>query len=204
MSDLTLYAMPSSGNSYKVQLLLAHLNRDVRIETAESGTPAVDALRKAGKLPFGSLPVLELSDGTLIPESNAILCYLADGTPWLPADPALSARALGWMFWEQNAHEGCIAERGGLNTYAHRAAEATPERMAQLLDAGHRALSRMETHLTQADWLVGSEPTIADLCLYGYTHRAAHPGGFDLGSFPAVTAWLARVTGLSGHQPMET
>lgn len=204
MSDLTLYAMPSSGNSYKARLLLAHLGRAVRVIGAEAGTPDVAALRNAGKLPFGSLPVLELPDGTLIPESNAILCYLADGTAWLPADPALRAQTLGWMFWEQNAHEGCIAVRGALNTYAHRAAEATPERMAQLLEAGHRALGRMETHLTQTDWLAGPEPTIADLSLYAYTHRAAHPGGFDLGAFPAVTAWLTRVAALPGHQPMDT
>lgn len=204
MSDLTLYAMPSSGNSYKVALLLAHLGHDVRMVKAEAGTPEVAALRDAGKLPFGSLPVLELSDGTLIPESNAILCYLADGTPWLPDDAVLRARALGWMFWEQNAHEGCIAVRGALNTYAHRRIEATPERMAQLLDAGHRALTRMDGHLAQAGWLAGAQPTIADLCLYGYTHRAARPGGFDMGRFPAVTAWLARVAALPGHQPMDT
>ncbi|SDX31926.1 glutathione S-transferase family protein [Roseicitreum antarcticum] len=204
MSEVTIYAMPSSGNTYKVRLLLAHLGRDVRVVKAEAGTPEVAALRDAGKLPLGSLPVLELPDGTLIPESNAILCYLADGTPWLPTDPVTRAHVLGWMFWEQNAHEGCIAVRGALRTYPHRQAEATPDRMAQLLDAGHRALARMEGHLTLADWLAGAQPTIADLCLFAYTHRAAHPGGFDMARFPAVTAWLARTAALPGHQQMDT
>ena len=116
---LTLYSMPSSGNSYKARLLLALLGRAYRHVALENETPEIAAAHVEGILPLGKLPVLELDDGTRLPESNAILCYLAEGTGWMPVDPVTRARALGWMFWEQNQHEGVIAVRAALRRYAH-------------------------------------------------------------------------------------
>lgn len=196
---LTLHSMPSSGNSYKVRLLLAHLGRPYRHIGAEYLTPELDRAHAEGRLPFGKLPVLELDDGTLLPESNAILAYLAEGTPWLPADPVARARVLGWMFWEQNQHEGVIAVRAALLTYPHRAQLATPERLAELLARGQALLAIMEARLGAADWLVGEAPTIADIALYAYTHSAETAGGFDLSPFPGVRAWLARMAALPAH-----
>ena len=199
MTELTLYSMPSSGNSYKVRLLLALLGRSYTHVGMEYETAALEKAHAEGTLPLKKLPVLELADGTRLPESNAILCYLAEGTPWMPSDPVTRAQVLGWMFWEQNQHEGVIAVRAALKVYAHRAHLATPERMAELLKRGHEILSQMENRLAGHDWLVGQSPTIADLSLYAYTHSAETKGGFDLSGFPGINRWIARIAALPGH-----
>lgn len=196
---LTLYSMPSSGNSYKARLMLALLGLPYAHVGLEYLTPELEAAHAKGTLPFAKLPVLELEDGTRLPESNAILCYLADGTDWLPDDRLARAEVLAWMFWEQNQHEGVIAVRAALLTYPHRAHLATPERLAELLARGQALLAIMEARLSGNDWLVGEAPTVADLCLYAYTHTAEEKGGFDLAPFPGVRSWLDRVAGLPGH-----
>jgi glutathione S-transferase len=196
---LTLCSMPSSGNSYKARLMLALLGLPYAHVGMEYLTPELDAAHAEGALPFAKLPVLVMEDGTRLPESNAILCYLADGTDWLPADRLARAEVLAWMFWEQNQHEGVIAVRAALLTYPHRAHLATPERLAELLARGQALLAMMEARLAAHDWLVGEAPTIADLCLYAYTHTAEEMGGFDLSPFPGVQAWLARVAALPGY-----
>lgn len=199
MADLTLYSMPSSGNSYKVRLLLALLGRPYRHIGMEYETPEIDKAHADGILPLRKLPVLELADGTRLPESNAILCYLAEGTDWLPGDPVARAQILGWMFWEQNQHEGVIAVRAAILTYANRAHLRTPERLAELLNLGHDILGQMEAHLGDHKWLVGDRPTVADLSLYAYTHSAGDKGGFDMSRFPAINRWLADIAALPGH-----
>ena len=98
MTDLTLYSMPSSGNSYKARLLLAFLGREYRHVGLEYETEALAKAHRDGILPLGKLPVLELADGARIAESNAILCHLAEGSDWMPSDPVIRAQALGWMF----------------------------------------------------------------------------------------------------------
>jgi glutathione S-transferase len=152
-----------------------------------------------GVLPLKKLPVLEVEDGTRIPESNAILCYLADGTEWLPDDPIKKAKILRWMFWEQNQHEGVFAVRAALLHYESRAHLATPERMAELLETGQALLARMEDHLFTQNWLVGDSPSVADISLYAYTHTAGSKGGFEMDRFPSINAWCARVAALPGY-----
>lgn len=200
---IKLYSMPSSGNSYKARLLLAHLGIDYVHIGMEYETPELAQAHAGGRLPLGKLPVLELEDGTQIPESNAILTYLSEGTPWMPKDPIERAHALGWMFWEQNQHEGVIAVRAALLTYESRKHLATAERLDDLLERGHDLLARMDAHLAQRSYFVGAFPTIADISLYAYTHSAGTKGGFDLTRFPNVQAWLERVTALPGHVTLD-
>ena len=199
MPELTLYSMPSSGNSYKARLLLAHLGLPYRHIGMEYETLELAEAHASGKLPLGKLPVLVLPNGTAIPESNAILCYLAEGTPWMPADAIARAHALGWMFWEQNQHEGVIAVRAAILGYESRKHLRTPERLGELLDRGHAILGQMETHLLRNDWLAGDGPSVADISLYAYTHSAGDKGGFDMTRFPAIAAWLDRMRALPGH-----
>lgn len=197
---MKLYSMRSSGNSYKVRLLLALLGGPCLTVDLESGDPALQAARDAGVLPYGKLPTLELDDGRAIAESNAILCYLGEGTALWPADAVTRAQMLGWMFWEQYSHEPVIAVRAALRSYPERAHLATPERMADLLERGHAALALMEQRLTRADWLAGQAASLADICLYGYTHSAGERGGFDMALFPAIDRWLQRIAALPGHE----
>jgi glutathione S-transferase len=201
---ITLYSMPSSGNSYKARLLMAHLKIPFRvIETEyEGGKELTKQAEFRAKNPHGKVPLLELEDGRLLSESNAILCYLAEGTRFLPENKFEQAKVLQWMFWEQNAHEGSIAVRGAILRYPERAHKRVPEVLDPLLESGNHCLSVMETQLKQTPYLAGGVLTIADICLYGYTHSARN-GGFDLDAYPAVVKWLARVAGEPGHVPLE-
>ena len=196
---LTLYSMPSSGNSYKVRLLLALLGQAYRHVGMEYETEALDKAHADGVLPLKKLPVLLLDDSTRLPESNAILCYLADGTEWMPTDPVERAKVLGWMFWEQNQHEGVIAVRAAILHYASRAHLRTPERLGELLERGHQILRQMEDRLADHNWIAIDSPSVADLSLYAYTHTAGSKGGFDLDQFPAINRWLARISAMPGY-----
>jgi glutathione S-transferase len=192
----------SSGNGYKARLLLAQLGVpfervEYNIDRAETRTP--EFLEKVN--PNGRVPVLELEDGRFLPESNAILFYLAEGTPFFPNDRFGRAQVLSWMLFEQYSHEPNIATPRFWIT--HRV-EMTEERRLSLetkRNLGHAALNVMEKHLSETDFFVAGRYTIADIALYAYTH-VAHEGGFDLEGFPAVRAWLGRVRAQPGHVPI--
>lgn len=193
---MRLYSMPSSGNSYKVRLLLALTARSAEIIDCEYGSDALAEAKAVGDLPYGRVPALRLDDGQFLGESNAILWYLGEDSDFIPADPVIRAQMLGWMFWEQYNHEPVIAVRQALVSYPHRAADATPERLADLLSRGHALLQVMEDRLRAHGWLAGDAASLADLCLYAYTHTAGTRGGYDLARFPGITAWLGRVEAL--------
>ncbi|MEO0918939.1 MAG: glutathione S-transferase family protein [Pseudomonadota bacterium] len=203
MTELTLYSMPSSGNSYKVRLLLAFTQRPYTHIGLEYGTQELKAAHSEKRLPLQKLPVLQLADGSRIPESNAILFYLAEGTGWLPQNPVSKATCLAWMFWEQNQHEAVIAVRAALLTYPHRKHLATPERLSELLERGNALLAQMEDHLARHDWFADETPTIADVSLYAYTHSAETKGGYNLSDFPAIRQWLDRFATLPGYVALD-
>ena len=199
---IRIYGMTDSGNCYKPRLLLAKLGRPfVHVETnsrdGSTRTPAYLAKNANGKV-----PLLELDDGRFLAESNAILLHLAEGTRFLPDDAYARAQVYQWLFFEQYSHEPQIAVRRSLITYPERATWATPERMAALLEGGNKALGVMEAQLQRTPFLVGDTMTVADIALYAYTHDAK-VGGYDLDSFPAVTAWLDRVAAEPGHVAMD-
>jgi glutathione S-transferase len=191
-----------SGNGYKARLLLAQLGVPFQrieydIDRAETRTP--EFLRMN---PNGRIPVLELEDGRFLPESNAILFYLAEGTPFLPDDRFGRAQVLSWMFFEQYSHESNIASprywiTHNLPMTEERRATLEPKRRL-----GYAALGVMEGHLKDGGgFFVGDRYTIADIALYAYSH-VAHEGGFDLEGFPEVRAWLGRVAAQPGHVPI--
>jgi glutathione S-transferase len=195
-----LYDSRSSGNAYKVRLLLAQLGLpfariEMDIDAGATRTPGFLRLN-----PNGRVPVLELEPDLHLAESNAILCYLADGTSFLPEGRLARAQALQWMFFEQYSHEPNVATPRYWIT--HRV--LTPEREAQLpgkRKLGHDALAVMEGHLAGNDFFAGGRYSVADIALYAYTHVAPE-GGFDLRPYPAVRAWLARVAAQPGHVPI--
>lgn len=202
MSQPTLYSMPSSGNSYKIRLLLSLLGQRYTHVPCEHGSPELAAAQATGRLPLGKLPVLYLEDGAVLSESNAILWYLAQGSDWIPGDPLAQAQMLGWMFFEQNRHEPVIAVRASLRCYPDRAPEATPERMAHLLDEGHAILALLDAALQPGPYLLGARASLADLALYAYTHSAGTRGGYDMARFPSIAAWCGRIAALPGHEPL--
>jgi len=198
---LTLYQQQDSGNCYKVRLLLSHLGRPFRTVAVSSLDGSTRRPEFLAKNPIGKVPTIELEDGRFLAESNAILLHFAEGTQFLAADAYDRAKAYEWLFFEQYVHEPAIAVRRALSVYPERRATASPERMAQLLDAGNRALAVLEGRLADGDWLAGDTFSVADISLYAYSHMAGE-GGYDLGGFPAVGRWLQRVAALPRHIPI--
>jgi glutathione S-transferase len=196
-----LYDSPVSGNCYKVRLLLAHLGLPYERRTMDvvdrSNRPEV----LGGLNPSLRVPTLVLDDGRPLAESNAILWYFGDGTRFAPEDAYERAQVLQWMFFEQYDHEPAIAVARFWLYYSGRPdafADRLPERQA----AGRRVLAAMDEHLGGRSYLVGDGFTIADICLYAYTHVAPE-GGIELEPYEAVRAWLARVASQPGHVPID-
>jgi glutathione S-transferase len=193
----------ASGNAYKVRLLLHLLGIDCAVTELDILATPSETRRPEflAKNPNGRIPLLELDDGTFLPESNAILFYLAEGTRFLPESPVQRAQVLQWLFFEQYSHEPYVAVLkfwkfwGGLH---HKRAED----IALWRERGQAALRVMETQLEGKPFLVAERYTIADVALYAYTHTAQH-AGFDLEALPAVRAWLARVAAQPGHIPIK-
>ena len=200
----TLYSMPSSGNSYKVRLLLAHLGIDYHHVAAEYDGD--NTLTRTGdflqKNPTGKVPTVEFENGECLSESNAILVYFGEDTRFVPKDKLTRARMFQWMFFEQNFHEGTVAVRSAVYVYPQREMDRSHKRLAELLEGGNRALDVMEVQLAKTPYLAGEQISLADLCLYGYTHSADR-GGFDIKSRKAIAAWLQRVREEPGHAPLD-
>ena len=197
---LTLYDYLSSGNGYKCRLLLAQLGipyRRVELDIMQGETRTPQFLARN---PNGRIPALELEDGTVLSESDAILFYLAEGTPYLPDDRLGRAQVLQWLFFEQYSHEPFIAVARFI---CHLLPPDTPRRaeLPRLDQGGHAALGVMERRLAEHPFLVAGRYTIADIALYGYTH-VAHEGGFDLQGYPGVRSWMERVAEQPGHIPI--
>ncbi len=197
---MRLYDSAPSGNCYKVRLLLSHL-----------GLPydpiQIDVINRqnrqsllANKNPSARVPILELDDGRTLGESNAILLYLAENTPYLPDGRFERARVTQWLFFEQNSHEPNIAVARYWKSIVHQA-ERFPEQMRAKLDAGRTALQVMEHHLRPRAFLTGERYTVADISLYAYTHVAPE-AGLPLDDYPSLRVWLQRVKDQPGHVSM--
>jgi glutathione S-transferase len=196
----TVYGKSDSGNCYKVKLALEQLGlayRWVEVDSTRGETRRPEFLARN---PNGKVPTLGLEDGSYLPESNAILHYLAEGSALLPADRLGRARALQWMFFEQYSHEPCIAVARSILRYLPPDSPRRAE-LPRLQERGHQALAVMEQHLAGAPFFAGGAYSVADIALFAYTH-CAPDGGFDLARYPAVSAWLARVRGQPRFVPL--
>lgn len=198
-----LHQMQVSGNCYKVRLAARQLGVDLTLKEyglLDGSTRTPEFLAKNAN---GRVPLLELEDGRLLAESGAILWYLSEGTSLLPADGWGRAEVLQWMFFEQYSHEPYIA---GARFWLTFAPKEEFERKRHLVpewhSKGNAAFGVMQTYLSRHDWFAGGRYSIADIALYAYTHCAAD-GGFDLGAYPAVGAWLKRVASEPEHVSLE-
>jgi glutathione S-transferase len=197
-----LYDYLDSGNGYKIRLLFALLQRpyswtELDIMKGETRTPQFLAKNSNGRI-----PTLELDDGTFLAESDAILWFLAEGTPFIPADRLGRARVLQWMFFEQYSHEPYVATP----RFIVRHFPADSPRRAELPDRlkrGRDALRVMEDHLASHSYFVNETYSIADIALYAYTHVAPE-AGLDLSAYPGVLAWIGRVASHPRHIPITT
>ena len=200
-SDMhTLYGNSTSGNCWKPAVMLHARGLpfrwiEVDILKGESRTPEF-----LERNPNGRVPLLVLPDGRVLAESNAMLLHLGEGTAWIPTDPYLRAKTYEWLFFEQYSHEPYVATVRFWVKHAGKAQEKAQE-IVERTARGHAALGVMERALSTTPFLVGEQPTLADLALYAYTHVAPE-GGFSLEPYPAIRRWLERVATVPGFVPM--
>jgi len=198
-----LHDMQISGNCYKVRLAAKQLGIPIVLKEYPPLSGRTRAPEFLALNPNGRVPVLELEDGRTLPESNAIIFYLSEGTRLQPEDSWARAEMLSWMFFEQYSHEPYIAVA---RFWLSEAPKAELEKRRHLVpewhEKGYAALAVMESRLQIRDWFAGGQYSIADIALYGYTHCAAE-GGFELSRYPRVCTWLDRVKAQSGHIPLE-
>jgi len=194
----TVYGKSDSGNCYKVKLMLTQLGKPYRWVEVDSSRGETRTPEFLARNPNGKVPLLETDDGKYLPESNAILCYLAEGTEYLPVERWARAEVLQWLFWEQYSHEPYVATARAIVVYRRDDQLAG---LPQKQERGYQALELMEKHLSCRQYFVCERYTVADIALYAYTH-VAHEGGFDLGRFSALRAWLARVASQPRYLPL--
>jgi len=205
---LTLHEDPRSGNCYKIKLTAALLGlplvtRAYDIMKGETRTPEFLATVNAN----GRIPVLQIGEGAgarFLPESNAACWYLAHESALIPAERFAQADMLRWMFFEQYNHEPNVATLrfwlrfvGEANLSAEQRAQIMAKRMA-----GCAALELMDRHLAGSAFFAGAAVTLADIALFAYTH-VAEEGGFGLGDYPHILAWIARMQALPGFVAMD-
>ena len=196
ITRLTLYGDSISGNCQKPKWtadLLGIPYDWVEVDILKGGTQTEDFLAVN---PVGQVPVARWPDGRTLPQSNAIMLYLAEeaGSDLVPEDSFKRAKMMSWLFWEQYSHETAIAVR---RFHKHYLKKSDDEIDPNLMGKGRRALGVMEMQLTFTDWIVGDQMTLADIALVAYT-RLAHEGGFDLSEFPAVERWVSRTEAALG------
>src|SRR5437764_12538132 len=190
----TLYSMQRSGNCYKVRLALAQLGlpyhlTEVDILKGDTRTPEFLA-----KNPSGRVPLLEVAPGRYLPESNAILWYIAGGSSLAPEDRIERAEALQWMFFEQHSLQPNLGQARFWLTLVKGGRELQRHSLEDWMEKGYQALGVMEKHLESNRFFAANRYTIADIALSAYTH-VAHEIEFDLSNIPAVRYWLMRMVG---------
>jgi len=202
MEKLTIYGDSRSGNCYKLQLLCAEMEisynwQEVDILAGDTRTPEFLLMNANGKIPLLALP-----NGRYLAESNAILCFLADGSDFFGHEAFSRAEILQWLFFEQYSHEPYIATSRFIIRYLGNPPERQTD-LQQKKEGGYAALGVMEHQLEAHAFIVGDQFTIADIALFAYT-QVADEGGFDLTGFPAILDWIERIRLRPGYIPMES
>ncbi|MEZ9369084.1 glutathione S-transferase family protein [Shewanella sp. 10N.286.51.B2] len=193
-------AIKKSGNCYKIKLTLALLNIDYQWQDVDIMAGGSQTKAFLAKNPNGKLPVIELDDGRVLAESNAIIGYLAAGSRLIPDDKFNNALMYQWLFFEQYSHEPCIAVARFIKLYQGMPVERQAE-FDNLQIQGGKVLKLIDNQLAGQAFMLGELFSLADIALYVYTH-VAHEGGFDLSVYPNLQQWLANVESQAGFVSM--
>jgi glutathione S-transferase len=198
--DIEFFGDSISGNCYKLQLACAELGIDYAWHEIDIMAGATRTKEFLAMNPNGKVPLMRLADGRCLPESNAILSYLADGTELAGRDRYAKANVMQWLFFEQYSHEPYIATSRFIVKYL-----GSPEERQAELEAkkpgGYKALAIMDKRLQESDYIANDAFSIADIALYAYTH-VAFEGGYDLQPYTAVKKWLQRIEERPRYVPM--
>ncbi|NIF34007.1 glutathione S-transferase [Enterobacter sp. Cy-643] len=193
---MKLYSFPLSGHAHRARLFISLLGLPHEVVELDLKAGANKQPEYLALNPFGQVPLLD-DEGTLIPDSNAILVYLAKKSgqsAWLPEDPQGAAAVQRWL----SVAAGDLAfGPAAARLVTVFGAKFNPD---EVIARAHVVLGRLEQHLAGREWLVGDHPTIADVAIYSYTSSAPE-GNVDLSAYPAVNAFLRRIEALPGFVP---
>lgn len=187
-----------SGNGYKVRLALAQLEIAVEYEFIDLLKGKTREAYFIDKNPVAQIPVLELDDGTLLRESNAILHWLTEGSRLMPTNPIERTQVLQWMFFEQSNIDKNLGRCRFMETYPEWKQFLPPKHLAMCKHLGEEALGVLNGHLEGRQFMVGGNYSAADIAVYAYVHCAGE-GGFMLDDYAAVKAWCGTVKAQAGH-----
>ena len=197
---LKAYGFSMSGNCWKVRQVLELTNTPFTWVEVDSNAGETRTPQYLAKNPNGKVPMVELNDGQIITESNAILLHFAEGTALLPPPGLARTRVVEWLFFEQYSHEPFIAVARNWISYRKIRAEKLGE-LTAIWENGHKALAVMERRLAASNWLAGDRMSVADLALFAYT-QSAEEGEFNIGPYPGVEAWRQRMIASAGVRPL--
>jgi glutathione S-transferase len=200
MSTWTLYDYLPSGNGYKCRLAMHQLKKPFQLRQKDILQGATRAPEFLAMNPNGRIPLLDLGDGRYLAESNAILLFVSEGSPLVPADGWDRAQVYQWLFFEQYTHEPNVATPRFWLHYLPEEKVDLPQ-LAKKQELGRAALGVMELHLATRAFFAGERYSVADIALYAYTH-VADEAGLDLTPFPAIRRWLGRVKDQPRHVPI--
>lgn len=193
-----LYDYLPSGNGYKCRLVLKQLGLPYELIHVDIRTGATRAPEFLAMNPNGRIPLLEVPDKGYLPESHAIMWFLAEGTRLIPGDALERARMWQWMCFEQyNLEPNVAAVRFWMSMGKTRA--ELGEKLVEKKKLGYAALDVLEEGLRDRSYLAGNQYSLADISLFAYTH-VAHEGGFDLEPYPSIRSWCDRVASQPGDR----
>jgi glutathione S-transferase len=188
-----LYDYLPSGNGYKVRLVLKHLELPYELVELDIKCGATRTPDFLAKNPNGRIPLLEVPGKGYLPESHAIISFLAEGSALIPDDRYQRARMWQWLCFEQYNLEPNIGTVRFWLKYLGKTRAELGEKLIEKKKSGYAALDVLEDALRERSFLVAEQFTLADIALYAYTH-VAHEGGFDLAPYPNIRSWCERVS----------
>ena len=194
---MKLYSFPKSGHSHRARLFLSLLDVPYELVTVDLAKKAQKTPEILALNPFGQVPILD-DEGTIVPDSNAILVYLArkfERIDWLPIDAVGAAKVQRWL--SVAAGEIKVGPCAARLVTVFKASLRADEVIAQ----AHAVLAQLDAELAASPFIAAATPTIADIALYTYVAHAPE-GNVDLSDYGNVRAWLARIEALPGFVPM--
>jgi glutathione S-transferase len=191
---MKLYMSQTSGNAYKVRLLLEFLKLPYEKVLLDFKTKAHKQPEFLKLNPRGQVPVLE-DGGRAFWDSTACLVYVArkhGGEQWLPTDPVGMAEVMQWLALSNNEIHYGLQWARGVKTGIRNIGS-----LEEYQGYGRSGLQVLESRLKDNQWLAAGRPTIADLACYPYV-SVAHEGDLPLDPYPGVAAWVKRIEALPG------
>lgn len=197
MQTIKLYNFPRSGHAHRVQLMLSLLQLPTELIFVDLAKGAHKQPDYLAINPFGQVPAID-DQGLVLADSNAILVYLAlkyGNGRWLPTDPVGAAKVQRWLSVAAGPIAYSVARARLITVFG---ASYNAE---EVIANAHAVLKVIDQELAATQYLVGNEPTIAEVSAYSYIAHAPE-GNVSLDDYANIRAWLARIEALPGFVGM--